>query len=303
VIAIYQPERALIGEVFGSLENQKLFLGENLDGLNLAFLWELLDIKAKAGFLRKVIKSYEYNYPAPFTPVYVFGNHDRKRLISSLSGDTNAAKLLAIFQFSVRGVPVTYYGEEIGMADGNFPAKDALDPIGQRFAAIPQFLIDLLGIYINRDSCRTPMQWDSSPNAGFCEADARPWLPTHPNRAKVNVKSQLNQEDSLLNLYRKLLHIRKQSPVLQTGTMELIDDPRINENILLYKRVYEEQCVLAALNFSPKPVRFHNPTQCAQPLLAVGTYTQDSAGTIQLSPWAGVILASGTLDRSGKIEP
>ena len=166
----YRPDRMLIGEVFGSDENQKRFLGEKQEGLNLIFLWELLNLKTTAAFLRKVIQHYEQNYPVPYTPVYVFGNHDRKRLISQCGGDLRIAKLLALFQFTVRGVPVTYYGEEIGMAEVLMSAKTALDPVGRKYAWVPSILADMLGLYVNRDGCRTPMQWEASPNAGFCPA-------------------------------------------------------------------------------------------------------------------------------------
>ena len=72
---------------------------------------------------------YETQYPSPYTPVYVFGNHDLKRLLSKIGQDRRIAKILALFQFTVRGVPVTYDGEEIGMLDGNISARNAKDPI------------------------------------------------------------------------------------------------------------------------------------------------------------------------------
>ncbi|HBX68601.1 MAG TPA: glucohydrolase [Chloroflexi bacterium] len=288
--ASYTPERMLIGEVFGSTENQKRFLGENLDGLNLAFLWELLNLKASAPFLRQVIQFYESHYPAPYTPVYVFGNHDRKRLISLIDNDLRLAKLLAIFQFTVRGVPVTYYGEEIGMADGNFPAKNALDPIGRRYAWAPQFLINQLGLYVNRDGCRTPMQWNANPNAGFCDENACPWLPVHKNRRLVNVQDQLGDDSSLLELYRRLLRLRRASTTLQSGTLELIRDSAMDENILAYKRAGNDQTILVALNFGDHPVELPNPTGCRQVLLSVGWRSPSITGAIQLPAFGGVVL-------------
>ena len=288
----YHPKRMLIGEVFGSDENQKRFLGENLDGLNLAFLWELLNLKPNAPFLKKVIQHYESHYPEPYTPVYVFGNHDRKRLISHFNGDFRVAKLLAIFQYTVRGVPVTYYGEEIGMADGNFPAKTALDPVGQTYAWVPNFMIERLGLYVNRDGCRTPMQWDAGPNAGFSSPDINPWLPVHSNRNLANVEHQLKEKDSLLNLYRKLLQLRKKSLILQTGALELIKVSEIDRDILLYTREISNQKLLIALNFSEKTREFKNPTNCQNIILTTETAASIDDEVIQLPPFAGLILAS-----------
>ena len=288
----YTPDRMLIGEVFGSDENQKRFLGEEQDGLNLAFLWELLNLRTTAPFLRNVIQHYEHNYPAPYIPVYVFGNHDRKRLISRCKGDTRIAKLLALFQFTVRGVPVTYYGEEIGMEESNFPAKTALDPVGRRYAWIPQFLINLLGLYVNRDGCRTPMQWNASPNAGFCSTETTPWLPTHENRKQANVKDQLRDDESLLNIYRKLLRLRRGTPALQNGTIELIDNPGMDKNILAYQRTGKDQTILILLNFGNITVKFSNPTNCQQQLLYVGMNEPKSLTAFHLLPYAGIVLTN-----------
>jgi oligo-1,6-glucosidase/alpha-glucosidase len=292
LVDTYSPERMLIGEVFGSDENQKRFLGENLDGLNLAFLWELLNLKPNASFLKKVIQHYESQYPEPYLPVYVFGNHDRKRLISQCNDDIRIAKLLAIFQFTVRGMPVTYYGEEIGMADGNFPAKTALDPVGQNYAWVPKILVDRFGLYVNRDGCRTPMQWDAGPNAGFCDPGDSPWLPVHENRNQVNVQHQLDDPDSLLNLYRQLLRYRQNSQSLQKGTMELINDPALDESILAYQRKSADQTLLIALNFSEQTRKFENPTNCQNIILMTGMTPSIGQPVTQLPPFAGVILDS-----------
>jgi glycosidase len=290
LVDTYSPERMLIGEVFGSIENQKRFLGEHLDGLHLAFLWELLNLKGTASFLRNVIRNYESNYPAPYTPVYVFGNHDRKRLISLINGNTHLAKLLALFQFTVRGVPVTYYGEEIGMQDGNFPAKTALDPIGRRYTWIPDFLVNMLGLYVNRDGCRTPMQWEPGPNAGFCAAETTPWLPVHANRRFANVQDQIVNPDSLLNVYRNLLHLRRATPILQTGNLELIAGSSMDENILAYKRTLANNPILVALNFGDRTVHFRNPTSCHIPLFSLNADPNSNLEEIELPGYAGIIL-------------
>ncbi len=290
LVELYSPERMLIGEVFGSDENQKRFMGENLDGLNLVFLWELLNLKGKAAFLRRAIQHYEHHYPAPYTPVYVFGNHDCKRLISHFGGDIRIAKLLALLQFTVRGVPVTYYGEEIGMADGDFPAKTSLDPVAQRYAWVPPFLLEMLGLYINRDGCRTPMQWNAGPNAGFCSADVAPWLQVHENRIEANVADQLDDGDSLLTLYRALLRLRRDTPTLQTGELELVHDDAMDENILAFKRISKDQTLLVLLNFGEKTVGIDLLSDHQKKQFAIGMRQADSLHFSQLPPYAGVIL-------------
>ncbi len=290
LIDSYEKKRMLIGEVFGNIEEEKRFLGKELDGLNLIFLWELLNIKPKAKSIRKVISHYERNYPSPYTPVYVFGNHDRKRLLTRINENIEIAKLLALLQFTVRGVPVSYYGEEIGMVDGDIPANKALDPIGRRYQTIPKFILELLGIYVNRDGCRTPMQWDGGPNAGFCGAKVMPWLPVNENYLCVNVAYQKKDNDSLLNTYIKVIKLRNDEESLQTGSLKLVTTPDVNRDLVVYERKNEGEVLLVVLNFARRIVEFENRTSCLTPLLVIGMDMPQDARTINMGPFAGVVL-------------
>jgi alpha-glucosidase len=292
VLDTYSPERMLIGEVFGSQETLKEFLGKKLDGLNLIFLWELLNVKAHANALRKVVRHYETQYPSPYTPVYVFGNHDCKRLISYLNEDHRVAKLLAMFQFTVRGVPVTYYGEEIGMVDGDFPAKTALDPIGRKYQHIPGFVLGKLGLYINRDGCRTPMQWDGGPAAGFCGAGATPWLPVHENYKSVNVQVQRDDEASIFNTYKKLLRLRREMETLRTGSLRLIDRPETSDDLLVYTRESRDDIILVVINFGKQAVNFQNAVVRGKVLFSIGMESPADPESFSLSPYSGVILSN-----------
>jgi oligo-1,6-glucosidase/alpha-glucosidase len=286
----YAPERVLLGELFGGDDVLKAYLGAELDGLHLVFLWDMLRVRATAGFFRQVMERYERQYPAPYTPVYVFGNHDQKRVISKIGNDAQKAKLLALFQFTARGVPVTYYGEEIGMEDGELPASTAKDPIGQRFSWIPGFLQRAFGLYLNRDGCRTPMQWQDGDNAGFCRKDATPWLPVHDNYKTINVAAELVDEESLLNVYRRLLRVRRGSLALQAGTVELLGDPSANENLLAFSRAYKDDRVLVLINFGSSPVTFQNRTACRDVLFATGSDHTTKRDAVELGPISGVIL-------------
>jgi oligo-1,6-glucosidase/alpha-glucosidase len=286
----YSPERMMVGEVFGSDEKVKKYIGEKLDGMNLVFLWELLNVKGSAGYLRDVIRHYEDHYPEPFMPVYVFGNHDSKRLISQIGEDPRIARLLALFQFTARGVPVTYYGEEIGMADGNFSDWTSLDPIGQRYKVIPGFIKDFLGVYTNRDCCRTPMQWNDGPNAGFCGEGVTPWLPVHENRKWANVQTQQSEIDSILNTYKELLKLRREVVALLSGTLQLLEGTEDDKDLLVYTRGSGNETVLVVINFGKKSHIFHNPGTFSQVLLAVGMEPSVEFDSFELPPYAGLVL-------------
>ncbi len=290
LVSGYSPEKMLIGEVFGSNETLRRYLGADQEGLNLVFLWELLETKPSARFFRKVIQHHEENYPPPDTPVYVFGNHDQKRIVSKVGENPRVAKLLALLQFTVRGVPVTYYGEEIGMSEVDIPAREAKDPIGQRYKWLPKFLVDVLGLYVNRDGCRTPMQWADGPNAGFCSESAAPWLPVHENYLSVNVEGQLIDENSLLQVYRKLLHLRRDSEALRVGSLQLVDISNDENSLLVYRRDSDRETVLVAINFGDGDALFINHTGCKRILFEIGL---DQTGEFEgntLPPLSGVIL-------------
>ena len=176
------------------------------------------------------------------------------------------------------------------MEDGGFPAKTALDPVGRRYQWVPQFLLDALGLYVNRDGCRTPMQWDESKNAGFCNPDATPWLPVHENHSWANVQNQLRDDDSLLNIYRTLLHLRRENPVLQSGELELLEDHAVDRNILAYRRNLGDDYILVVINFGKKPASFDNPTACNQTLLTVRMEKPANPKKINFPPNSGIIL-------------
>lgn len=285
------PGALLLGEVDGSDEAIRAYLGEKGDGLNLVFLWKLLYLKPTAAFFRRVVQVYENEYAEPFIPVYVFGNHDVKRLLSKIKGDLRIAKLLAVFQFTVRGVPVIYYGEEIGMQEGKFSLKKALDPMGRKYSWVPDKVAALVNIYVNRDGCRTPMQWNKSPNAGFTAPNATPWLPLNPDYHQVNVENQASDPNSLWNVYKALLRIRKEHYVLQIGSLRLLDIKESNPKLLVYARESDEEKLLVIINFVKTKQTFVNNTGCKKLIYQVGEILTNKDGKIEIGPFSAIILS------------
>ena len=249
LIKSYQPERFLLGEIFASDDIKRDYLGDVQDGLNLVFLWDLPDARVTAKDLRKVIEKYELNFPEPYLPVYVLGNHDRKRVLSRAGGNIHLAKLLAVLIFTARGLPVTYYGEEIGMEEGDSLKKTCLDPVGQRYKNIPSFLLYTLDLYVNRDGCRTPMQWSAANNAGFSKTDGNLWMALSPNYWAQNVEKLELESDSILSLYKDLIHLRKSCPALIKGELKLIEVPT---DVLAFDREIPGEKIGVLLNFSGK---------------------------------------------------
>ncbi len=247
-------QKLSIGEVSGNKEIIRKFLGdETNNGLTLVFDFEMLNFKFTADYFRSLIQNIETHFPDPFMPVYVFSNHDRARSIKRLSNDIRKAKLLHLLQLTVRGVPCMYYGEELGMTDLPLPFKTALDPIPHKFTFLPRFIFDMLGLTINRDEVRTPMQWDGTKNAGFSSAK-KTWLPVHPNFVDVNMEKEKSEADSLFSTIRALLKIRKEQSSLRSGSLELINE--LPDNVLGYTRKSDADELVVLLNFRTKEHEF-----------------------------------------------
>ena len=282
-------ERLSLGEVSGTREIIRKFLGtEKNDGLTLVFDFGMLNFKFTAEYFRGLINKIEQSYPDPFMPVYVFSNHDRTRSIEHIDKDIRKAKLLAMLQLTVRSVPCIYYGEELGMTNLQQSFKTALDPIPHKFTFLPRFIFDALGLLLNRDEVRTPMQWDTTKNAGFSSSD-KTWLPVNPNYVSVNAEKEKSEPDSLLRTFQALLKIRKENPALAEGSLELIDD--LPDGVLGYIRRAKKNEIVVLLNFSNDEKIVSISNNDWQEIFKLSN--DETAGkTIRLRSFSGVILKS-----------
>jgi len=242
--------RVLIGETFidSSLYESIKFYGVNNDELHLPFNFDFTFSPWYPGYLQREIARKELVTPENARPTYFLDNHDIPRHLSrwiecSLCTNPDAiAKAAATLLFTVRGTPVLYYGQEIGMTDNlDIPIEKARD------LAIAKSEDGELPP--PRDGSRTPMQWDNSTHAGFSFGqDVEPYLPVNSNYQEVNVVQQLADKESIFNFYRRLIDIRKSSNALLFGSWKtLIDYPYEH---LAYVRETEVEKVLIIINFS-----------------------------------------------------
>ena len=167
-------------------------------------------------------------------PVYCFGNHDQPRLASRVGGEQ--ARAVALMQLTLPGLPVVYYGDEIGMKNVPIPPDMIQDPVELQKPGLGQ----------GRDPERTPMQWDATATAGF--SGGKPWLPVSETSVAYNVASELFEPDSYLALYRRMLKLRTQLDVLRHGDYEVFGDQE--DDTFVYARRLEGEHVFIAMNFS-----------------------------------------------------
>ena len=169
-----------------------------------------------------------------------FNNHDQPRVVSRW-GDTSteelrtrSAKALGLLLHMHRGTPYIYQGEELGMTNAGFTRLDQYrdlesinlyrQRVDQAHEQSPESMMDALA-YMSRDNARTPMQWDATKFAGFTApyAPEEPWLSVNPNHDKINAKSELRDQDSVLAFYRELIRLRHTDPVVAAGDFSLLD--------------------------------------------------------------------------------
>jgi alpha-glucosidase len=229
----------LIGETYTSnREELKEYYGDHNDEIQLPMDFMFCEVnKLSPNEFRTQIANAE---STGGWPVYVIGNHDMTRSYNRYGdGQHNdqIAKVMAGMYLTLRGTPVMYYGEELGM-ENNDPVRkeDVKDPIG--IAGWPKEK--------GRDGERTPMQWNDSPNAGFSQA--APWLPVPASYKTHNVASELQDPDSVLQFYKRLLTLRHHEPALLDGDYVALNQD--NPDVLSYLRRYKNEAVLVVLNMS-----------------------------------------------------
>ena len=184
----------------------------------------------------------------------------------------------------MRAVPCVYYGEEIGMTDGKIPIKEGKDPMVKVYSWVPQFIAERLPVGINRDNCRTPMQWNNQKNAGF-SSSSKTWLPLNKDIEKRNAEEQLSDKESLLNVFKKLILLRKSSPAMHSGTIEMINTG--NKNILAYVRSCKDEKLLVLINFSKSKITNNINLPVKEVVFSV---TQKSCFNGILDAYDGIVL-------------
>jgi alpha-glucosidase len=175
----------------------------------------------------------------------VLDNHDEPRITSRIGPEQ--ARIALMLLLTLRGTPTLYNGDEIGMHNVEIPPQFVHDPWEK----------SLPGMGLGRDPERSPMQWDSSPNAGFCPPTVKPWLPIADDYQQVNVATQREDRHSMLALTRALLQLRWTTPALSLGSYAPIAG--IPEDCFVYVRQSGKQRRLIALNFSGSEQHIHLP--------------------------------------------
>jgi alpha-glucosidase len=227
--------KLLCGEVQGKTDRIGHFYGNDKPRLHLPLNFALLDSDWNAISIQATIDAYFNALPQDAWPDFVIGGHDKRRVASKIG--QAQARILAMLLMTIRGTPFIFAGDEIGSEQVMIPPALVHDPFEK---LVP-------GFDLGRDPERAPLRWNETDKGGFTIGE--PWLPLSRDRAR-NVLAQQRDDQSLLNLYRELIALRRQEPCLIYGEYR----PRRAQNdVFSYARQLGKTEILIGLNISAEP--------------------------------------------------
>lgn len=217
-------------------------------------------IKLKKAFTKWQMQMYGKGWNALYME-----NHDHPRIISRYGSEkyrVESGKSIAASYLFQRGTPFVYQGQEIGMVNTPLDSldkyKDIMVKNNARIArslGLSKEAVLKLAQKASRDNARTCMQWSDAPNAGF--TSGRPWFVVNGNYKDINVESQLDDPNSILNFYRDALQFRRDNPVVIYG--DYLEHLPKSRELYVYERNLAGKKLLVICSYSEKCVRFDAP--------------------------------------------
>ena len=224
-------------------------------------------------------------------------NHDQRRspgrFNTSLDNEYKdiSSKMLASTYFLMQGTPFIYQGQELGMTNGDFKTIDDFKDVETHNIDKMRKEIPILRPILNkslfresRDNARTPFQWDDSEFAGF--STITPWIQVNKNKKEINAKKELQDENSLLCYYQKLIKLRKEYKIIKTGKYN--DLMPNSKYIFAYNRKENNEELVVISNFSKKNINCKLLSKYKEYKLLLSNY-EDNDNTI-LKPYETRIL-------------
>lgn len=257
-----------VGEANGvTIEDSYEWVGEEVGKFNMVFqfehlkLWEIHDKRLNILKYKNVLNDWQVGLHNKGWNALFIENHDRPRIPSTWGSENyryESATAHGAVYFLQQGTPFIYQGQEIGMT--NFPFKDISEFDDVHAKNIynvelangrnaDDIIADLQSN--SRDNSRTPMQWDASENAGF--TNGTPWLKVNPNYKAINVEKELNDENSILNFYKKMIKFKKSHEIATYGDFKLIYPE--DENVFAYARTLNDELLYVIGNLTSNPVK------------------------------------------------
>ncbi|MDB2151015.1 alpha-glucosidase [Clostridium butyricum] len=309
-VVLKEKDLITVGEMPGvTVEQGNLYTGKDRDELNMVFQFEHMDIgngefgkwhknSFKLTELKRIMTKWQKGLENNGWNSLYWNNHDQPRVVSRFGDDkkywNKSAKMLATCLHMMQGTPYIYQGEEIGMTNVAFEKLSDYKDI-EILNAYEDLVVKkgrsheemMQGIYDRgRDNARTPMQWNDSENGGFTLGT--PWIKVNPNYKSINVEEEINNEDSILNYYKKLIKIRKDNEIVVYGKYDLLLEE--SEEIYSYMRTLNNERLLVICSFSKEETTFNLPSEVEynSKKLLIGNYDvciDEQLENIKLRPY------------------
>ncbi|MGC6768456.1 glycoside hydrolase family 13 protein [Enterococcus sp. LJL51] len=299
-----------VGETWGATpEIAKLYSDPNRQELSMVFQFEHMGLDQQEGKdkwdlqpldkkkLKEVLSKWQTALGNQGWNSLFWNNHDLPRIISRWGNDQNyrekSGKMFAILLHMMKGTPYIYQGEEIGMTNRPVASIEEVQDIEsinmyhERLAA--GYTKDELLRSINakgRDNARTPIQWNSSSNAGF--TTGKPWLPVNENYPSVNVERALENPESIFYTYQQLIQLRKEHALIVWGDYALIPDTA--EEVFAYYREYKGEKWLIVANLSDTAQDFLLKDTVKEEIISNRTAPISNAKLLNLEPYDALVV-------------
>lgn len=291
-------------------KDARMLVDPKREELDMVFTFEHMHVDRKPGDvngrwaiqpidivqLKKTLANWQDNLNGHGWNALYFENHDRARTPSRWGDDKNyryeSATAFATVLHGLKGTPFVYQGEEIGMTNPKFELADYEDielktnyqKLVEQEKTISKADFLKAAQKISRDNARTPMQWNSSKNAGFSESD--PWFKLNPNYQTVNVERDMNSPRSIFKYYQKLIELRHNEDIFRDGDFKLILPN--DRNIFAYTRILKDQMWLVIANLSSWEQQASCLNDYDKTNLVLGNYDFEEKGTLR--PYEAMIL-------------
>jgi len=261
-----------------------MFLDQGPGGRFDPIPWKMKDFKA-------VFKTWDDAFVERGWGSVFLGNHDFPRIVSRWGNDkrywSEASKLLCTLLLSMRGTPFIFMGDEIGMTNTHLntigESRDIETQNGWREAkkkGVTEIEFLEAANYAGRDNARTPMQWNSTPQADF--TTGLPWMPVNPNHKSIHVNAQLDDSESVLNYFRAMAEIRKAYLVLTYGSYRPLESG--SDSLFLFFRERQQEKMLIVLNFSDQVTNLPNQVIPFLSNRLIGNYPEGKSPQ-EMQPW------------------
>lgn len=222
-------------------------------------------------------------------PVLYWGNHDMARLRTRVAKNNVEAESLAMLMYLQRGIPIIYYGEELGLQNLKFDKVEQFnDKTVKDFVQAAQDAglsyedaIEMAS-QTHKLPARGPMPWNNEQYHGF--SSVTPWLDGE-KRDQACVAEEENNLDSVLNFYKKMIALKKE-PLFQDGNYYML---ATDEKSYIYQRKLGDEEAIVAVSLSSEKEQVTIPTVFNNELLKAGQYNLNN-GNLTLMPYAGVVL-------------